>query len=102
MIIIYINEAHAADVWNIGESAGAINYSHKTIDDRIKYINKFTNEYSVTIPIYADNMNNDFETQFASWPVRFFVTKGTRIECIAMPEDSEIDVTQLFDYLSKE
>ena len=41
MFIIYINEAHAADVWNIGESAGVINYSHKEIKQRIQYAIKF-------------------------------------------------------------
>ena len=51
MFIIYITEAHAADIWNIGESAGAINYSHKTIEDRIGYIDKMKKEHDLRIPI---------------------------------------------------
>lgn len=101
MFIIYITEAHAADVWNIGESAGTINYSHKTIEDRIGYINKMQKEYDLTIPIYADNMNNDFETKFASWPFRYFVTLGKEIIKIGTPDDSSFDLCELFEFINK-
>jgi hypothetical protein len=97
--IIYINEAHATDVWNIGESAGVLNSSHKKIEDRIECIEKFKNEYKLTIPIYADNMENDFETKFASWPFRYFVTQGKTIIKIGLPNDSEFDMFELFDFL---
>lgn len=101
IFIIYINEAHAADVWNIGESAGAINYSHKKISDRIMYGNKFKNEFGLTVPVYCDNMENDFETKFASWPVRFFVLSPSdkKFLMISEPNDSEINICDLFDFL---
>ena len=101
IFIIYINEAHAADVWNIGESAGAINYSHKELQDRIKYAENFKNEYNLTIPIYCDNINDDFENELACWPVRIFIIFNKKFKLISEPSDSEIDVCVIFDSLNK-
>lgn len=103
MFIIYINEAHAADIWNIGESAGAINYSHKKIEDRIDYAIKFKETFKLNVPIYCDNMNNDAEIKFASWPFRYYVVEKSNnnilIKMIGQPNDSFFDLTKLFDFL---
>jgi len=99
--MIYIDEAHAADVWNIGESAGAINNKHKTIQDRIECANHLIEEFKIDFPVYCDNMNNDFESMFAAWPIRYFVIKDGLITLISTPEDSEIDICKLFDFLNK-
>lgn len=101
IFIVYINEAHAADVWNIGESAGTINYKHKTIEDRIGYMNKFITEYKIDIPMYADAISDEFEKTYACWPTRFFVTENTKLTKIGMPQDSEFDFFELFDFLGK-
>ncbi|AYV76331.1 MAG: iodothyronine deiodinase [Terrestrivirus sp.] len=102
MFIIYINEAHAADVWNIGESAGVINYSHKEIKQRIQYAIKFRNTFELEIPIYCDNMNNDAESKYASWPFRYYVISNNKtIKFIGQPEESYFDITELFNFLNK-
>jgi hypothetical protein len=46
IIFVYISEAHAVDVWNIGLSAGVINHKHKTISDSslISYKTRSPNE----------------------------------------------------------
>ena len=95
--MIYINEAHAADVWNIGESACTINYKHQTLEDRIKYAVKFKDEFDFRIPIYVDNMNNDFETIFSAWPFRYFIIKNDIIKFIPQPNDSTYDITEIFN-----
>jgi hypothetical protein len=103
IFIVYINEAHACDVWNIGESAGSIIYSHKLIEDRVMYANKFKNDYHIKIPIYCDNINNNLETYFSAWPVRYYVFSSREtnmyIDMIGNPEDSELDIIELFDFL---
>jgi hypothetical protein len=101
IIIIYISEAHAADIWNIGLSAGTINYSHRTIEDRIACVDKLVKTFNISIPIYADNMDNGFETEFASWPFRYFVTKGTELVKIGTPDDSEFDICELLQFVNK-
>jgi len=101
IFIIYINEAHAADVWNIGESAGSINYSHKQLSDRLMYGKKFQSEFNLTIPVYCDNMDDEFETKLACWPVRYFVTSNKQFKLISEPDDSEINICDLFDFLKQ-
>lgn len=102
MIIVYITEAHAADVWNIGESAGTLNYSHKKLEDRVQCAEKFKKTFDITIPMYVDNMDNEFETKFASWPFRYFVTRGKKLVKIGMPQDSEFEFGELLEFLEKE
>ena len=48
--MIYINEAHAVDVWPIGLSAGTLNYSHKKIEDRSSCAIKFIQTFDLNIP----------------------------------------------------
>lgn len=109
MYIIYINEAHAADVWNIGMSAGTINYSHKAITDRIKYAEKMRQMYNVTVPIYCDSMDNTAETYFSAWPVRYYIMSPHMIngklqnviDFVSYPEDAQFDVPEIFSFVDK-
>ena len=71
--MVYITEAHAADIWPIGMSAGTINYEHKCIEDRSKCAYKFKSEYDFDIPIYLDNMANEYETKYSCWPFRYHI-----------------------------
>jgi len=100
IFIIYINEAHAADVWNIGESAGMINDSHKTIEDRIACAKKLQEKYQIDVPIYCDNMDDTIEKYFAAWPVRYYIVSPSDvIEMVSIPEDSQFDVLEIFQYI---
>ena len=101
-MMVYINEAHAVDVWNIGMSAGTVNTSHKTIEDRIGCAKKFQHEFNVTMPLFVDNMSDDFETLYASWPVRLFAIKSGHMAYISTPHDSEVDIIELFDFMNGE
>lgn len=100
MFIIYITEAHATDVWNIGESAGALIESHKNINDRIKCIENLKSKFNLTVPIYADNMNNDFEKIYAGWPFRYFIIKNDKLIKIGDPDDSQFDICELIDFIN--
>ena len=99
--MIYINEAHAVDIWPIGLSAGTINYSHKKIEDRSACANKFISEFSFNIPTYLDSMSNEFANEFSVWPFRYFVInwshqfKSFVFKFIPNPSDSEFDITEL-------
>jgi len=102
VIFIYINEAHAADVWPIGLSAGTINYSHKMIEDRQSCLLKFKNDFTFKPVTYLDNMNNDIQNIFASWPFRYFIIKYDKnfdnfvFDEIGEPENGEFDLTKIF------
>jgi hypothetical protein len=102
IFIVYITEAHAADVWPIGESAGEIIYTHKNINERLACVHKLKQKYNLNIPIYADNMENTFETEFSGWPTRYFVIKNNKFLKISYPTDAELDIVELFEFLSSQ
>lgn len=97
IIFVYINEAHATDVWPIGLSARTLNNSHKIIEDRQYCANKFCNEFDFEIPTYLDNMNNDVQNELSSWPFRWFLieyngeTKSFIFKKIGEPENGEFN-----------
>lgn len=95
IFIIYISEAHAYDVWPIGMSAGTINYSHKKIQDRINCTVKMKNTFNLTIPIYCDNMNDEFQNELACWPFRYFVVHKNKLIHIGQPENSTFELENL-------
>jgi hypothetical protein len=97
--MIYIEEAHAIDGWNIGESAGEMVESHKTLEDRQKCINMFKEKNDVQFPIYPDDMNSSFMNDFASWPVRCFVTENNILKYISSPKNGEVDFFEIFDFV---
>lgn len=101
MFAIYITEAHAIDVWNIGESAGELIESHKNINDRINCMSKLKSKFDLTIPIYADNMNNEFESQYSCWPFRYFLIKNNKFIEIGSPDDSQFDICELISSINK-
>lgn len=104
IFIVYINEAHAVDVWNIGESAGSLNYSHKQLGDRIGYAKQFQSDYKILVPIICDNMLNECENVFSAWPVRYYIVVQrdglNLIDLISEPVDSELDIIGLFNLMA--
>ena len=96
-MFVYISEAHAIDVWNIGLSAGVLNTKHQTISDRSMCATKMIETHDFTIETYLDNMNNDLQNQFSAWPVRYYLIESNnddsvyKFNYIPTPTDSEFD-----------
>lgn len=107
-MFVYISEAHATDVWPIGDSAGVSNKKHQTIADRAKCATNFVEEYDFSVPTYLDNMNDELRDELAAWPFRFYLisfdmTRQAYVfDHIAMPTDAEFDLGILFDLLKKD
>jgi hypothetical protein len=99
--MIYITEAHAYDIWPIGMSAGTINYSHKTIEDRSKCADKFQKEYNTHFPIHLDNMDNKYETTYSCWPFRYHVIRNGKLTMVPKPVDSEFELQDLTFHLEE-
>ena len=102
LFVVYVTEAHASDVWNIGESAGFFVESHKKIEDRIICADKLKNTFGLTMPIYCDNMENEFETKYASWPFRYYIIRNGKFLMIGEPVDDQFDVCELFQFVRKQ
>ena len=87
---MYIDEAHAVDLWPIGTQAGCFNKTHKRFQDRLECAARFyrdellghcTDEGSLRRPmakwswdLYVDRWSgNDFKESFYSWPMSMTV-----------------------------
>lgn len=92
--ILYILEAHFVEKdldgnftggWPIGYQ---YNYSQtKTIEERKTMVELLIDEYHPSIPIYIDNMNNEFQNAYNPWPDRAYVFIDNKIKYISKHND---------------
>jgi len=99
IVFIYISEAHATDVWPIGLSAGVLNKKHRTIEDRIRCAKNMIDEHNFKIPVYLDNMENEYRDTYSAWPFRIYGFKSGKIDYISDIEDAQFNISELFNYL---
>ena len=111
LCIVYIEEAHASDEWPISSARLAPRGSavsipaHKTQEDRILAARAFAEDFEVpqAVAVAADGIGNAFQTQYASWPIRWFVFElageGVRVSHIGDPDDSSFDMSIVHDLL---
>ena len=97
---VYISEAHAADVWPIGLSAGVINYSHKTLKDRIKCAKNFKKRYNFKIPIWVDDIDNNLRDTLSLWPFRLLIIKDMKFRYISQIKNAEYDIIDVYNFFN--
>lgn len=92
--IIYILEAHFVVKDSEGNFTGGwpIGYQYnyeqtKTMEERKQMVKLLLDEYHPTIPIYIDQMDNNFQNAYNPWPDRAFVFLNGKIQYIAMTND---------------
>ena len=92
--ILYILEAHFVEKDADGNFVGGwpIGYQYnygqtKSIEERKKMVDLLIDEYHPTIPVYIDNMNNDFQNAYNPWPDRAYVFINGEIKYIARNND---------------
>jgi len=82
-LTVYISEAHAQDEWPLGKKV-CLN-QHKTLEERISTAKSFQSDYKYDIPILVDQMDNNFDQKYASWPERFYILEDGKIALIGEP-----------------
>ncbi len=102
-------EAHAVDDWPI--SSSRYHPQNKivevkqpvTMEERIrvaKHFQMFFGEMSATtISFYMDNMKNEFQDFYGSWPLRFYVFKNNELMYKAMPQNASYDICALEEFI---
>lgn len=90
---IYLAEAHAEDHWPIGSTI-KVN-AHQTINDRLQAAQYLIDELHWPIPVYCDNMQDEFLELFAAWPLRFYIVHDYTLKYIAEPEGASFSVSDL-------
>ncbi|CAI2166461.1 1520_t:CDS:2 [Funneliformis geosporum] len=95
--MIQIREAHASDVWPIGNIVDV--KEHRTLADRLAAAQEMVRETQLEIPVLADTLNDTFLRLYASWPFRFFVIVDGILKLVGMIKEARYDTTDLVDCL---
>lgn len=86
VVVVYIREAHAHDVWPIGDAVSQTVFRPKTDDERCALAERMRAELNMDLPLYVDPVDDSFEKHFAPWPFRFYVLdKQARLRYKAQP-----------------
>jgi hypothetical protein len=100
-------EAHFVEKDDNGEFIGGwpigyqYNYNQpKTIEERRQMVLLLLDEYHPNIPIYMDNMNNDFQNNYRPWPDRAYIFNNNRLIYQAMINDDGTRNTYFTDEIS--
>jgi len=81
--MVYIDEAHANDIWPLGNHIDLPN--HKTISDRTHAASLLKDKFNLQIPVLLDSMTNNFDQEYAVWPERYYFIKNGKLEKIGQP-----------------
>lgn len=73
MIMIYIREAHACDVWPIGDAVSRTVKAPVSNDQRCALAHRMRTDMQMDMPFYVDQIDDAFEREFAPWPFRFYI-----------------------------
>jgi hypothetical protein len=95
--MIQIREAHASDVWPIGNIVDV--KEHCNLSDRLDAAREMIKDTQLEIPVLADTMDDTFLKLYAPWPFRFFVIVEGTLKLIGMPKDAYYDTTDLVECL---
>ena len=95
--MIQIREAHASDVWPIGNIVNV--KEHRTLSDRLAATHKMVKETQLEIPVLADTMDDTFLKLYAPWPFHFFVIEDGILRLVGMPKEARYDTTDLVECL---
>ena len=72
--MVYIMEAHAVDEWPVAMAAKDFT-QHRSIEERLSAAQTFLGDFTVSpnLPVFADGIDNAFNSAYASWPFRWWV-----------------------------
>ena len=73
--IVYIQEAHASDVWQMDSNVrqNVVFKSPKSIDERTNVAESCVRNLHIEIPAVLDDIGNSTEVAYTGWPDRLYV-----------------------------
>jgi len=85
IIVVYIEEAHASNVWPLGHFVDIP--QHTCLADRQKAALLLREKFGLSpdVPVYLDSMENKFDEAFAVWPERYYTINDGHMWDVAEP-----------------
>lgn len=104
-VIIYINEAHAADGWRFDGPNYSLVKNHRNVEDRMNAIGVMLDlaeiDEQIPISVYADTMDDFTNHFFRAWPERLYVLHDNKIVYQGEPGPMGYSIPNL-EYFLKE
>jgi len=105
-LMVYVAEAHATDVWPIRSSRcngdrGPVNIAtHKDDTARALAGARFVDDFEMTFRLFVDPLpSEEFEKNYAPWPVRLYCLENDKLSYISEPENGEVPIERLMGWL---
>ena len=97
---VYILEAHAHNEWPVPCETTDLN-QHVTLSDRAHAAALLQKEYPLhpQMHLLLDNMHNEFNGTFASWPFRYWIIRNGKVELKLMPKGDQVSMEPLEAWL---
>ena len=105
MQLVYIAEAHAADVWPINScrSAGPGNSvrAPTSLDERRAVAARMVAALPslAPLPLLVDGMDDAFLTAYAAWPIRLYGVRGGVLERVGQPHHAAFELQPFREWL---
>lgn len=101
-MLVYIMEAHATDEWPILDTETTFT-QHKTLEERRRAVEFTCDSYPILESsegfgeghIFLDTIDNRFNTDFSSWPLRYWILHGGHVAFKAMPREAQYPLSDL-------
>jgi type I thyroxine 5'-deiodinase len=93
-LTVYIAEAHASDEWPIGS---AVSYEQtRSHEARAQAAKDMIRDLDYRLPLLLDDpRTNAFDSNFASWPLRFYILQNNKVVYKAQPRDCTYSIEEL-------
>jgi len=86
LYIVYIREAHANDVWPIGDDVSPTVTAARSSAERCRTARRMCKALNIDLPVLVDPIDNPFEEYFAPWPFRFYIVdQNTKLQYKSQP-----------------
>jgi type I thyroxine 5'-deiodinase len=75
MYVVYIEEAHASDVWQlpVNERQNVVFATPKSMDERYAIGQSCVRKLNIKMPALVDAMDDGVEREYTGWPDRLYV-----------------------------
>jgi len=83
-VAVYIAEAHARNEWPAGSKLSTCDQP-TTRQERLDAANALVESKEISMPLLVDDIDNQFDTAFSCWPVRFYVLHHGKVAFKAQP-----------------
>jgi len=91
LVTIYMKEAHPTDRWYLTAAQPLV--TPATASQRSETALAFQKSFTLTVPLYIDDITDETDKQFNAWPEKVVVIEDEKIEFISGEAPFHFDIS---------